>query len=393
MQFVVNQIAETRREVVGGIEYLIVPTVAIVSGVLNRELVTGDEIGANPDAWNDRPVMLNHPIEDGVFISARDPSILAEQELGRVFGAEFDGEKLRQEMWIPLQQALARGGDFKEAIERFESGKKLVDVSTAYDRDSEDTSGTFQGREYDTIARNIQPDHLAVLLHEPGACSVKDGCGAPRVNTDLATNENALERISTTMSEIAEALKLNTAEVEVNQMDELKAQIVNDGRLGLSIDDVSGLSESALHKLVKFLDDNPAAEQDEVDEEIEEIIEGDEEELEDMEKRDDEEDKKHPPSINVQAPCDQFAEFGGPEAALAKLKEIGVNEEKSKETLIAELVANEKCLLSEEQLSGMTIPTLEAVRNSFTPADYSGQEGGAPVVANSDQTYTMPSMF
>ena len=100
------------------------------------------------------------------------------------------------------------------------------------------------------------------------------------------------------------------------------------------------------------------------------------------------------PAVNEVSPCEQFAEFGGAEAALAKLREVHANEADRKKNLIESLVANEACLLSEAQLSEMTIPTLEAVRNSFVPPDYSGQSGGSPVVnVRSDQPYTMSPLF
>ena len=393
--------AKTRRETLNGVEHLVVPTVAFVEGVLNDELVLASEIEDSFQSWNGRPVMLGHPIVDGVFVSANDPEILDALSFGQLFNTQLDGAKLKQEMWIPLQVALAKGDDFKEAIARFESGE-MVDVSTAYVRDVEEKTGEFNGQKFETVARNIRPDHLAILLHEPGACSLQDGCGAPRVNekkhsfeeAEEVENEtvkpNALERIKSAMTVIANAVGINI-NLEVNEVDELKAQIVADGRFGFSVDDVAAMSDDALRKLAKFLDDNPAAEQDDVEDEIEDILD-EEDEIEDMAEDEDEEDEKPPPSTNVQAPCDQFADFGGPEKALETLKAHQVNETKRKTELITALVANELCLLSSEQLSEMTMPTLEAVRKSFAPADYSGQDGGVPAV-NSGEPYKQPSLF
>lgn len=403
--------AKTRREMLNGVEHLIVPTVAFVEGVLNDELVLASEIEDSFQSWNGRPVMLGHPTVNGVFVSANDPEILDALSFGRLFNTQLDGAKLKQEMWIPLQMALAKGDDFKEAIERFESGE-MVDVSTAYVRDVEEKAGEFNGQKFEAVARNIRPDHLAILLHEPGACSLQDGCGAPRVNADLMTNPfpnehavqtkeaeevenetvkpNALERIKSAVAVIAGAVGINI-NLEVNEVDELKAQIVADGRFGFSVDDVAAMSDDALRKLAKFLDDNPAAEQDDVEDEIEDILD-EEDVIEDMAEDEDEEDEKPPPSTNVQAPCDQFADFGGPEKALETLKAHQVNETKQKTELITALVANELCLLSSEQLSEMTMPTLKAVQKSFTPADFSGQSGGIPAV-NSGEPYKQPSLF
>jgi hypothetical protein len=53
----------------------------------------------------------------------------------------------------------------------------------------EDKEGFFNGKEYKKIWRNIVPDHLAVLpIGSQGACSVQDGCGAPRLNSEAQMN-------------------------------------------------------------------------------------------------------------------------------------------------------------------------------------------------------------
>jgi hypothetical protein len=53
----------------------------------------------------------------------------------------------------------------------------------------EDKKGKFGDKEYDGVWRNIVPDHLAILPEGiTGACSVEDGCGAPREN---ASGSNA----------------------------------------------------------------------------------------------------------------------------------------------------------------------------------------------------------
>jgi hypothetical protein len=58
-----------------------------------------------------------------------------------------------------------------------------VEVSTAYYRDL-DTTTTGTG--FTGAAKNLKPDHLALLPHSKGACSWQDGCGAPRVNEEGA---------------------------------------------------------------------------------------------------------------------------------------------------------------------------------------------------------------
>lgn len=171
-QFTVNQTAQTRRIKHDGVEYLVVPVVALKAGLLNGEQVPADEVDAFPESWNGRPVVVGHPEQDGVKVSANSPSILSHIGLGQLYNANADNGKLKAEMWIDVAKAKRLGGDALEALQRFERGES-TEVSTAYWRDKDGNT-----------ARNLRPDHLAVLLHERGACSWQDGCGAPRVNQE-----------------------------------------------------------------------------------------------------------------------------------------------------------------------------------------------------------------
>lgn len=197
LQFVVHAVtAQPRRVQQAGQEYLVVPVVMVGAPqqVLNGELVTLDEIGRFPEAWNGRPVVLSHPKRRGRPVSAGDPEISAQAQIGTLYHTSVNG-KLRGEMWIDLAKVEALGGDAKLAVQRFEAGEP-VEVSTAYYRDLEPQTGQVDGRRYAGIARNIRPDHLAILLHEEGACSWRDGCGAPRVNEDDVA-ANVLSRART----------------------------------------------------------------------------------------------------------------------------------------------------------------------------------------------------
>jgi hypothetical protein len=174
LKFTINQIASTHTETVGGTNYLVAPVIAIKAGELNGEQVPADEIGAHFHAWNGRPFVIDHPEQDGEHVSANDPEILAQTQIGKFFNVKMDDGKLKGEIWIDtaLAKKIRRG---QEVVDRLKRGKQL-EVSTAYFRDLDGNT-----------ARNLRPDHLAALLDELGACSWEDGCGAPRVNCNRCT--------------------------------------------------------------------------------------------------------------------------------------------------------------------------------------------------------------
>jgi hypothetical protein len=178
--------AETRTETMGGKDFLVVPAVAIVEGVLfasNAEhpaLALASEFGRYPAGWNGRPVTNGHPKDlDGNAISANAVSLWdGGAVVGQMFNTTLDDKKLKTEMWLSKEKA----GD--EMIARFSANDQIVEVSTGLWSQDEDKQGKYNGRDYHVVWRNVVPDHLAILPEGAiGACSVEDGCGAPRTNS------------------------------------------------------------------------------------------------------------------------------------------------------------------------------------------------------------------
>jgi 2'-5' RNA ligase len=170
----------TRLETLDGLEYLVVPVVALVPGVLNGELVPATEIVASVQLWNDAPIPIEHPRERGLPISARQPAVLERHMAGRLYNVSIGtAGQLHGEMWLNTAKITAMG--HAPLLALLQAGGP-VEVSTGYFRDLEDAPGEFRGKAYSGIARNLRPDHLALLTRGPGACSWQDGCGAPRIN-------------------------------------------------------------------------------------------------------------------------------------------------------------------------------------------------------------------
>lgn len=178
---------DIRRETRDGREFLVAPVVAVVEGVLNGELLPAQEIRAAVDGFNGVPLPVGHPTERGQFVTANQPAILDNQVIGRFFGATFDEDRMTGELWVDIGKAERLGGQAEIALNKLERGE-MLEVSTGYFRDVEQQSGIHNGERYRGIQRNLRPDHLALLVDQTGACSIADGCGAPRVAVDLVAN-------------------------------------------------------------------------------------------------------------------------------------------------------------------------------------------------------------
>lgn len=185
----IPDIANIRVAELFGDEHTVIPAIALVEGVLwpanspHAELALAEEFGRFPEGWNGRPVVLGHPRVDDEPVPANTPSVLDSTAFGQLFNTVLEDKKLKTEIWINNARVAELGEEFQAAVDRLKNGDELVEVSTGLFMMEELVSGTFEGEDYEGIWRNIVPDHFAILPEGiAGACSVEDGCGAPRTN-------------------------------------------------------------------------------------------------------------------------------------------------------------------------------------------------------------------
>lgn len=179
---------KTRRERLNGRWYLVAPATILREGVLNGSqgplFYPADQIQKDPQSWNGMPITVNHPTEDGVPVSARSPKIIEKFGIGTVYQARYGG-RLRTELWFDEELTRNKAPSIWTAV----SSGQPVELSTGLFTVNVPSRGEFRGKPYTHIARDYRPDHLAVLTHEPGACSVSDGCGV-NVNSDSTGGPN-----------------------------------------------------------------------------------------------------------------------------------------------------------------------------------------------------------
>jgi hypothetical protein len=181
-----------RTETFLGVEYTVVPVVAMIEGVRqgvsqsNPELGLAEEFGKIPQTWNNRPVVMNHPVINGNLVSANTLDVLETYSFGFTANASIENGKLKMEAWLSNTRMTDLGGEVQEIAERIEDNE-IIEVSVGFYSDVEQKKGSFKGQSYSGIWRNIVPDHLAFLSKgSVGACSVEAGCGTPRVNQGVS---------------------------------------------------------------------------------------------------------------------------------------------------------------------------------------------------------------
>jgi len=352
MQFVVNSVSRAIEKKFDGRSYLVAPVVMIKAGVLNGVLVSSEEAGKYVASWNGRPVILYHPQdENGEYVSAGTPELNANMTPGQLWNTAFVDGKLSAEIWIDILKATAIGGDALKVMDRLRSNQP-VEVSTGYFADHEQSNGTWGGKPYSMIARNIRPDHLALLPDGVGACSWQDGCGTPRTN---------------------EAKGMDMEE-ETPVINEVAAYRVADESF------ITVLAEKLLSALGRGKHDVLAANADQEDEEN------------DMEKETELKVEtitaELVPTVNT-AQADVLVNLA---TAIEKMNQrldsvdakLTANADRERNELVATLAVNERCPFDEGELKALSTAHLQKLATAYQPADYSL---GAGVVANRDDKF------
>lgn len=180
-------------------EYLLAPVIPIVEGVHNgsagRVLYKEEELSRYPEAWNGRVVPLYHPTDDdGQPMTANSPEQWEARKLGWLFGvnvvkeADQNGQqlaKMKATAWLSKKDLEEKAPEVLRALQE----GLMLEVSTGLFSDWAIANGMWNGEQYDMIATNIRPDHLAILPGQQGACSIEDGAGIPRVNSKQGDND------------------------------------------------------------------------------------------------------------------------------------------------------------------------------------------------------------
>lgn len=124
----------------------------------------------------------------------------------------MDGDKLKAEIHLDIN-SLANVS--QNALNHI-TEKLPLDVSIGVLAHSEKTEGTFNNENYVGIVQSHEPDHLALLPDEVGACSWDDGCGIRNSkNNKLLTINKMKDGKKVKIEEAGVLLTLNNTTVEL----------------------------------------------------------------------------------------------------------------------------------------------------------------------------------
>ncbi len=247
---------EPRTETYMGKKHLVVPVVMMVEGVhcgsAGPLFHSIEELGKYPASWNGIPVSIQHPEQDGQYISANSPEVLERQTVGQVFNTRTEGNKLKAECWVDIERIMSISPEAYAYL----NSKRPLEVSIGVFTDDVDTEGEWNGEHYSAIATNHRPDHLALLPGGTGACSWADGAGI-RINSKqkggesldtTQANENVVATIqNATIQQPTKYRRKDDVKVDKAKMDILvQSGVFSDA----DAEWLSGLETDRLDKLV-----------------------------------------------------------------------------------------------------------------------------------------------
>ncbi len=157
-----------------------VPVVMMVEGVHHGSggpiMHTSAGLEASVEQWNGKPVVIYHPQDsEGNYISAESEGVV---HVGVISNTRWDSGKLKADL---ILNTLIMASASPKAVEYIVKGRP-IDVSIGAYPINENISGEWNGETYIATTIAYEPDHLAILPGEVGACSWDDGCGI-RVNS------------------------------------------------------------------------------------------------------------------------------------------------------------------------------------------------------------------
>lgn len=161
-----------------GRTYRVCPVTLMKEGVWRCSegsvLYTAEEMMLFCEAWNNKPIVKDHPQDsEGNFILADSIDVLENQKIGFLLNTRVEGKAQKADAWIDVEKAKTVWPDLLDAIDKGDP----IEVSTGLVATCEIESGRYAGKRYEYVAREHRPDHLAVLSKTKGACSVADGAG------------------------------------------------------------------------------------------------------------------------------------------------------------------------------------------------------------------------
>ena len=163
--------------------YVIRGAVPIVDDiVMNGGLYPAEEINNSYQTMERKLMPIGHPMVNGKYVSANDPQAVNDYYAGAwAQNVSKASDKVVMDVYVNKAVAEAKP-DGKRLIQRLDdmitgNNAEPIHVSTGLLLNKEQKAGESKGKKHYRVAHNMQFDHIAILLDEPGAGTPEEGVG------------------------------------------------------------------------------------------------------------------------------------------------------------------------------------------------------------------------
>ncbi|MDI7504546.1 DUF2213 domain-containing protein [Cronobacter dublinensis] len=235
-------------ETIDGDEHIVIRGVVPVVDdvVMNGGLYPAEEINKSFKTLEGNPMPFGHPKIGNEHVSATNPRAVNQFHVGAwAENVRKDGDRVVMDMKVNkrIAQSSEKGKRLIERLDELQanSNAEPIHVSTGLLLRREQNSGKSKGKSYSWVARNMQFDHVAILLDEPGAATPEEGVGI-FVNAD-----NSQQEVEITTVNLEEAEKESLEEtITTKVINSLKALFSANSHVKEEADPMKDLITNAL---------------------------------------------------------------------------------------------------------------------------------------------------
>ncbi|EOL9071615.1 DUF2213 domain-containing protein [Cronobacter turicensis] len=249
-------------ETIDGDEHIVIRGVVPVVDdvVMNGGLYPAEEINKSFKTLEGNPMPFGHPKIGNEHVSATNPRAVNQFHVGAwAENVRKDGDRVVMDMKVNkrIAQSSEKGKRLIQRLDELQanSNAEPIHVSTGLLLRREQNSGKSKGKSYSWVARNMQFDHVAILLDEPGAATPEEGVGI-FVNAD-----NSQQEVEVTTVNLEEAEKESLEEtITTKVINSLKALFSANSHVKEEADPMKDLITNALKAAGKEVEGKTDAE-------------------------------------------------------------------------------------------------------------------------------------
>ncbi len=220
--------SQIKKETINGEDHYRIPSATLPDDcVMNGGLYSAAEIEASYKGLEGTPAPLGHPKVGNQFVPARSPHAINKHWIGAWNeNVRREGGRVLLDKVVNIRVAnqTAEGRELIQAIEK----QQPIHTSTGLELEIKVANGESKGKRYTWSAHNMQFDHDAILIGEPGAATPAEGVG---MFVNAAGDEAEVLQANVEFSDDAEYEITAAAEHIIRIADRAEQREQNKGRV------------------------------------------------------------------------------------------------------------------------------------------------------------------